>query len=357
MKVLCLFRDIPRHDDEELRRLEQTDQVPRATIFETELNAYVVDRRALQKAPVVRRAIYRFLPLLAAQLVESLFLRKRFDAVLSWYEALGFPYAFLCKLLGDRSVPHVAMCSWPAIGMKLRLLRVVHTDIDRFVLWSSVQREIVIREGRVPPDKIDFLHYFVDERFFRPIPRETDMICSVGSEMRDFPTLIEALQGLDITCHIAAGTQHGLPTEWVSALEKFKEYPSNITVGKRTHCEMRELYARSRFVVIPLLDSNTDNGITCILEAMSMGKTVICSRIKGQVDVIEEGKTGIFVPVGDCKALREAILYLWNNPDVADRMGRAGREYVEKYQTLDKFVGDVKTSIEHALANRRGDRY
>ena len=34
----------------------------------------------------------------------------------------------------------------------------------------------------------------------------------------------------------------------------------------------------SLFVVMPLLESDTDNGITVILEAMAMGKTVICSR-------------------------------------------------------------------------------
>ena len=83
-----------------------------------------------------------------------------------------------------------------------------------------------------------------------------------------------------------------------------------------------------------------------------MGKTVICSRTRGQVDVIEEGKTAIFVPLGDSKALRESILYLWNNPHVAEEMGNAAREYVEKYQTLDKFLGDLKVSIERVLEEK-----
>jgi glycosyltransferase involved in cell wall biosynthesis len=352
MKVLCLFRDMPRPDDEELKRLEESDQIPRATMFTTELNALVLDRLALQRVPFLRRKLYRFLPLLTAQVIEAFLIRKQYDVVLSWYEKLGLPYALLCKIVNDRTVPHVAMCSWPGVGMKLPFLHFVQTHIDRFVLWSSVQRDIVLRKTRVPREKICFTKYYVDQKFFRPMPRETDMICSVGSEMRDFLTLLEALEALDIPCHIAAGTGHGLPTEWVSALERVKHYPSNVTIGRKNQRELRELYARSRFVVIPLLDSDTDNGITCILEAMAMGKTVICSRIRGQVDVIEEGKTGIFVPVGDSKALRDAILYLWNNPDVAERMGAAGRAYVEKFQTLDKFVHDIKESIESVLEER-----
>ncbi len=85
--------------------------------------------------------------------------------------------------------------------------------------------------------------------------------------------------------------------------------------------ELRDLYARSRFVVVPLHASDTDNGVTVILEAMAMGKAVICSRTRGQVDVIQEGVTGIYVPVGDAAALRAAILSLWAEPQRAQQMG------------------------------------
>ncbi|MEK7670716.1 MAG: glycosyltransferase family 4 protein, partial [Bacteroidota bacterium] len=172
------------------------------------------------------------------------------------------------------------------------------------------------------------------------------------SEMRDFPTLLAALKDVDIRCHIAAGTLNGVQTPWVNTIERVRELPPNVTVGGKTPAALRELYARSRFVVIPLLESDTDNGITCILEAMAMGKPVICSRIKGQVDVIQDGKTGIFVPVGDSKALREAILYLWNNPKEAERMGRAGRKYVEECQTLDKFVSNLHAVVKTTIAVR-----
>lgn len=180
------------------------------------------------------------------------------------------------------------------------------------------------------------------------------MILTVGSEMRDFPTLIAALEGLDIRCHVAAGVLSDERTRWIRAVEGIQNLPPNVTVGKKSHLELRELYARSRFVVIPLLPTDTDNGITCILEAMAMGKPVICSRTEGQVDVIEDGVTGLFVPVGDVQALREAVLSLWNNPERAERMGRAARAYIEKVQRLDKFVGDVKAIVDEVNAALNG---
>ncbi len=352
MKVLALFRDFPRPDDRELKKLEANDRIPRVTILGAALNADILDRRGLERVPVFRRVVYRFLPLEVAQVIEAFLIRKRYDAVLSWGERLGFSFALLCKLAGDRSVPHVAMCSWPGKGFKAVMLRLVHSHIDRVILWSTVQRAIVVDKIKVPPKKIAFINYYVDQKFFRPMGRQSDMICSAGSEMRDFTTLLDALKGVDIRCHIAAGALYGQQTTWVKAIERIADLPPNVTVEKKSHVELRELYARSRFVVIPLLESDTDNGITCILEAMAMGKPVICSRIKGQVDVIQDGKTGIFVPVGDSKALREAILYLWSNPKEAERMGRAGRKYVEECQTLDKFVSNLHAVVKTTIAVR-----
>jgi hypothetical protein len=44
--------------------------------------------------------------------------------------------------------------------------------------------------------------------------------------------------------------------------------------------------------------------------------------------------------------------YLWDNPDVADNMGREGREYVEKHHTLEWFVISVKTVVEEVIKEK-----
>ena len=92
--------------------------------------------------------------------------------------------------------------------------------------------------------------------------------------------------------------------------------------------------------------------MTVILEAMAMGKPVICSRTRGQVDVIEDGVTGIYVPVGDAEALRSAMLALWNDPQRARAMGQRAREYVLAHHTLDMFAENVRTAVEASLTGR-----
>jgi glycosyltransferase involved in cell wall biosynthesis len=186
----------------------------------------------------------------------------------------------------------------------------------------------------------------------------TDMFCAVGREMRDYSTFCEAIRDFRVPCHIAAKFAPGRNDRWVSDLERIGELPPHVTTGSKPYPQLRALYARSRFVVVPLQPSDTDNGITVMTEAMAMGKPVICTRVAGQRDLLEHGVNGLFVPPEDPRALREAIEYLWSHPRECERMGREGRRKIERFHTLDAFVDGVQRAVEHAVEERRrhGDR-
>lgn len=104
---------------------------------------------------------------------------------------------------------------------------------------------------------------------------------------------------------------------------------------------LRDLYSRARVVVVPLLDVDSDCGVTVIAEAMAMGKPVVVTGTHGQVDLVRHGENGLYVPPGDPAALRAAIQRLLDDPDEAARMGRAGRALVEERLTLDHWVRTV----------------
>ncbi len=328
--------------------LEAADQCPRASLYEQVIATDMIDEQFLSGAPPFRRWLYRHMPLLPAQVLEAFFIRKRYDVVISWSDPHALLFSLLLKLTGART-PHVALMFWISKPKKAALLKRVHSRIDKIVLWTSSHREFAINVLGIPKEKIEFIPYYVDQKFWRPMEVPSDTICSVGIEMRDYPTLIRAMQGLDIPCHIAAGSARGKIFDTVKAIYEQGPLPQNLTVGKLSAQELRHLYARSRFVVIPLLPSDSDNGLTSILEAMAMRKAVICSRTKGQTDVIVEGKTGLFVPQGDPQALREAILYLWNHPEVAERMGKEGRKRIEANNTWDQFVENIRHIAEEVV--------
>ena len=98
-------------------------------------------------------------------------------------------------------------------------------------------------------------------------------------------------------------------------------------------------------MVMPLFNVNFQAGVTAILEAMAMGKTVICSRTPGQTDVLTEGETGIYVASGNPEALRAAILHLLNQPEHTQQMGRRGRQQILQEMSLDCYVSRLKEYI------------
>lgn len=345
-----LHRPTPERSD----YLASRDEMPRITFYQRYLESEMLDQQFMAtRVPLWRKALYRFIPNPFDQVIEAWFIRRRYDVVITWAERLGLPFALLLKLTASRT-PHVTLSSWISGGKKAFLLKLVHSHISRILMWSSVQRDFAVNSLGIPPRKITFIKKFADQKFWRPMNVETDMICSVGVEMRDYPTLIEAMRGLDIPCHIAAGLNRGIMYDTVAAIDSRDDLPPNITVGKKRYGDLRDLYARSRFVVIPLRASDTDNGLTCMLEAMAMGKAVICSRIRGQVDVLQDGVTGIFVNQGDPADLRRAILELWNDPDRAAQLGRNGREYLERHHTIEQFVESVRDVAEE-VSGRTGD--
>lgn len=280
-----------------------------------------------------------------------------YDAVITWGERLSLAM-LVRQQFTSVGKPHIAMMyqfEKPNIRVPLNAFK---KNLHAVVTWSTVQRRALIERLRFPAERVYLIRHYVDQIFYSPRQLEEDMICAVGAEMRDYATLKEALAGSGLRCHIAAdsvripGRFRLLNDRRVAIGDIGARSDANLTQGRMTLTELRQLYARSRFVVVPLLPSDTDNGVTVILEAMAMGKAVICSRTRGQVDVIDEGVTGLYVPVGDADALRSAILSLWNDPSRAQHMGRNARAYVEKNHTLEKFTATTRSAAEASLDGR-----
>ncbi len=67
--------------------------------------------------------------------------------------------------------------------------------------------------------------------------------------------------------------------------------------------------------------------ITC-LDGSAAGLPVVATKCGGPEEIVEDGKTGFLVPVGDGKAVAERLAWLLDHPEEAAAMGRAGRQLV-----------------------------
>ena len=346
--AVALLRGARRASTEPRDRTGAT--MPRGHLFD-ETFSPVYDESSLDAAPALRLMNRRVPPWVRLAL-EVQRRRDEYDAIVTWGERLSLALMAI-QSLTRQGKPHVPMQYWFSKPNVRLPMRAFGKSLRAIVTWTTVQRRYAIEELGFAPEKVHLVKYYVDQIFWSPRERPGELICSAGREMRDYDTLIEALRGTALRCHIAADhvrvNRRVLGHRQVSAQALAAQAGPNVTVGAMTLPDLRELYANSRFVVMPLLESDTDNGITAILEAMAMGKTVICSRTEGQVDVIQDGVTGLYVRQGDPAALRTAMVELWNDPARARAIGERARKYIEEHHALEKFCRDVKAAVEASL--------
>ncbi len=337
---------------EDLREQERAGVTPRSWVHDIDANVDYLDQRLQTNPPTWRRIIYKRLPMWVVQVLEVYRAGRSYDVVFLWSVAnVALVLALLLKVT-FRRLTIVALFTRVSEPKKARLLKLVHNKITKIILPPVTQRDFAILELGVPPEKLIALPWTTDSEFWRdhqPVSERT-MICAAGGEMRDYGTLVEALAGLDIPCHIAGVLDTGRQDWWNAASSERDagvDIPANITFGTMPASELREMYAKCRLVVVPLKPTNSDNGITCMNEAWSMGRPVIVSDVEGQRGAFIEGQEGLWVPPGNVEALRAAIISLWNDPALADKMGAAGRHLVE----LSKDNHIFSNGINQALAD------
>jgi starch synthase len=74
--------------------------------------------------------------------------------------------------------------------------------------------------------------------------------------------------------------------------------------------------------------STTEGRSLAILEAMASGCAVVASNIPANAELVDDGRTGLLVPVGDDEALAAAMKRLVDDPVLRSRLGSAARHAV-----------------------------
>lgn len=100
---------------------------------------------------------------------------------------------------------------------------------------------------------------------------------------------------------------------------------------------------------VAVLVSNFEGCSNVILEAMTLGKPVIATDVGGNKELVEDGKTGLLVPVQNPQALAKAIISCFRQPDWARDMGQRARETVLKRFSLDRMVRDYEQLYEQTM--------
>jgi glycosyltransferase involved in cell wall biosynthesis len=262
---------------------------------------------------------------------KILFRRRKAYAVVSYYQSgvllvlalrhfLGFKPLVAIVDVGDDS-------NWP---LRARIVAYCLERADAVFSFASDQAGYL--SGRYHGARVEFLPQQVDTGFFTPADGEGDCVLAVGNDLsRDYGTLQAAAFDLGIPIT--------LRTECVAPC-------SNVTIAPRGSDEdLRALYHGAKVVVVPLHDMRHPGGISSLLEAFACGKAVVASNARGIRDYLHHEENCLTVPCGDAEALRAAILRLWLDDALRERLARAARRYAETELSQDRYAARLKAAF------------
>ncbi len=106
------------------------------------------------------------------------------------------------------------------------------------------------------------------------------------------------------------------------------------------------LLAESHIMVMP---SRRDAFGVAALEASLCGRPVIATTVGGVPEVVVDGETGLLVPPDDVEALSAAILKLANDKGLREKMGAAGRLFVERNYTWERSLDQMSALYERII--------
>ena len=104
-----------------------------------------------------------------------------------------------------------------------------------------------------------------------------------------------------------------------------------------------------------VLASHREGQPRAAMEAAASGLPIVATDVRGCRQVVDDGTTGLLVPVADVGALRAAICALAASPDRRRAMGAAGRAKAEREFDEREVVRRVMDAYAWA-AEERGFR-
>ncbi len=189
------------------------------------------------------------------------------------------------------------------------------------------------------------------ERFRRKYNVEGPIVYYIGAAAYDKGTAhtIEAIQrvwerGCDATFLMAGSTM----------LDKFRKYYDALSDHVREKCrwlgflsdeDKRDLHAAGLIFCMP---SRTDSFGIVYLEAWLNGVPVIGALAGGVPEIISDSVDGYLVGFGDTATLAERIQFLLEHPEIAGKMGQAGRRKALAEHTWDSKIAKIAAIYNEA---------
>lgn len=88
---------------------------------------------------------------------------------------------------------------------------------------------------------------------------------------------------------------------------------------------------------------NSESFGASVVEAMACEIPVIATKVAGFQEVVRDGETGILVDVDDAQAMADAMKKLYDDKELREQYGKAGRKRVQNLYNWNENVDEMIT--------------
>ena len=233
--------------------------------------------------------------------------------------------------------------------------------VSRASMGSFAER---YRRGRPVPRSWRVVHNGIDLDYFTPalpttrpeLPADLGLagcrVVTIVAALRDFKGIVHAVQAWPAVSSrhpnarlllVGAGAEEAALRAEVSTLGVDS---SVIFAGMRS--DIPEVLRGSEIALLPSIHG--ENLPTVLMEAGGCARPVVASDIGGIGDIVVHGETGLLVRSGDSDGIAVAVLQLLDDPDLAARMGLAGRIRMERLFDARAWAENLRELYEEAIA-------
>ncbi len=191
---------------------------------------------------------------------------------------------------------------------------------DRICVPSWFAKETFLQRG-FPPQKILHLPFGTSLTEFFPEPKQDSMFRIVHSGTiglrKGIPYLLQALAELKLP-HTELWLLGSMTAEGKAILAKYPDVPV-VWQGKQPQSKLRWFYSQGSVFCL----MSVEEGLAMVQpQAMACGLPIVHTPNTGGGDIVREGIDGFCVPLRDVAALKEKLLFLYENPERCREMGQ-----------------------------------
>jgi len=289
------------------------------------------DRRFEGRFDSMRRALRPFANLPG---VDDLAALGRYDIVVAKDE-FSTSLTAACRARGTKIVYMDALFDLPRRWWKRAAARANFAMADGHIAYSQEQIDLWKSRYHVPDDRFTFLPYCIDTAFLRRKPRQASArpyVLAVGRDMgRNFDTLVHAMDGLGLDLKLVT-----LPylLRTIDASQPWIEVHQHISYDA-----LLQLYADALLVAIPLKrDVTYPSGIRGLLEALTLGKSVVSTRTGVLEEYVKEGEGVLYVEADNAPSMRAAIDRIRDDQGLRQQLENAGPAVVKARYDMSRFA-------------------